>query len=78
MGRLGTVKLFSTQPYDADGWAEAEGMDYWLDSLETLFTAIQQRRMTSDQLDRFASLLLKAEKYSLSLGRKRARRERAA
>lgn len=72
-----TVKLFAYQPYDVDGWAEAEGMDYWLDGLETLFTAIRQRRMTADQLDRYSGLLLLAEKHALRLGKARSRRKAA-
>ncbi len=75
---MNTVKLFAAEPLDADGWAEAEGMDYWLDSLESMLTAIRQRRMTADQLDRYATLLLRAERHSLTLGRARSKRERAA
>ena len=75
---MSTVKLFAAQPFEVDGWAEAEGMDYWLDSLESMLIAIGQRRMTADQLDRYSTLLLKAEKHALRLGRGRAKQERVA
>lgn len=74
---FGIVELVDG-PWEVDGWAEAEGMDRWLDGLETLFTAIRQRRMTTDQLDRYSALLLGAEKDALARGRKRSRRERVA
>ena len=72
-----TVELFSTQPLEVDGWAEAEGMDYWLDSLESMFIAIKQRRMTTDQLDRYSKLLLGAEKHALRMGKQRQNRKAA-
>ena len=72
-----TVELFSTQPLEVDGWAEAEGMDYWLDSLESMFIAIKQLRMTTDQLDRYSKLLLGAEKHALRMGKQRQNRKAA-
>ena len=45
---------------------EANGMDVWLDHMETLMTAISQRRMTRDQLERYTKLIHGAEAESVA------------
>lgn len=49
----------------ADEYIEAESLDRWLDNLETLFIAIAQRRLTTDQLDRYARILQTGEMDAL-------------
>jgi hypothetical protein len=53
-----------------DGLADAElsGMDVWLSNLDTLLTAIRQRRMTSDQRGRYARLLQAAQRDAIERG----------
>lgn len=53
---------------------EVDGMDFWLDNLATLLMAIRQRRMTSDQLDRYARLLELAQRDALALAGEPKRR----
>lgn len=65
------ARLLSPAPYRAEGRAEADGMDEWLDSLETLAVAIGQRRMTNDQRDRLYGLL---ERIYTDARSRRARR----
>lgn len=50
-------------------FAETMGTHVYLDNLETLLTAIAQRRMTREQVDRFARLLAAAERDALGRGR---------
>lgn len=50
-------ELLELEPHTVVGWAEVHGMDMWLDNLETLATAMHQRRMTSDQRERLYGLL---------------------
>lgn len=47
---------------------ETDGMDVWLDNLETLGHALSQRRMTGDQLERFARLLDRMQRDALERG----------
>jgi hypothetical protein len=61
--------LFAPVPYHVEGWAEIEGMDQWLDNLESLSIAISQRRMTNDQLDRYARLLRGMEREAVARAR---------
>jgi hypothetical protein len=61
--------LFAPVPYHVEGWAEIEGMDAWLDNLESLSIAISQRRMTNDQLDRYARLLRGMEREAVARAR---------
>ncbi len=42
------------------------GVDMHLSSLETLMIALEQRRLTEDQLDRFARILQYGERVALS------------
>lgn len=63
--------------YVKEGWAEVYGMDNWLDHLDTVVTAISQRRMTADQLDRFAALLRKGEADALTRVKRRRVRKAA-
>jgi hypothetical protein len=49
--------LLELQPLRIDGFAEQQGMDSWLDHLETLSLAMRQRRMTEDQRQRLYGLL---------------------
>lgn len=58
-------RTLQPKPYDVTGWAEAEGMDRWLDNLETILTAIGQRRMTRDQLYRFGRLIAESEQRAV-------------
>ena len=60
-----TPKLTQPRPYGIEGWAEIHGMDEWLDNLESLLICIGQRRMTTDQLERYARLLHGAERDAL-------------
>ena len=55
---------------------ERAAMDTWLDNLQTLMMCLSQRRMTDDQLDRFARLLAGAEADAIE--RVRHTRRRAA
>lgn len=55
--------------------AEVFGVDTWLDNLESILRALSQRRMTPDQLDRYALLLEGAEADAL---RRTGRRLRVA
>jgi hypothetical protein len=48
---------------------ETVGVDTWLDNLETVLTAIGQRRLTDDQLDRLARLLSEAEQGAIARAR---------
>ena len=68
------LRLIDPEPFGTDtGWAEAYGMDAWLSHLDSILIAIRQRRMTADQLDRFASLLADGERDALTR-QKRSRR----
>jgi hypothetical protein len=48
---------------------ETVGADTWLDNLETVLTAVGQRRLTDDQLDRLARLLSEAEQGAIARAR---------
>lgn len=49
-------------------FAETIGVHVYLDNLETLLTAIAQRRMTREQVDRFARLLAAAGRDAIRRG----------
>ena len=51
-------------------YAEVAGSDMALSWLETAITALRTRRMTPDQLDRFARLVNEAEEMALERGTK--------
>ena len=61
------------------GHAASVGIDMHLSSLETLMTALEQRALTEDQLDRFARILQYGERVALTTlrARQRPRRQRA-
>lgn len=56
--------------------AAEQGADTWLDHLATVLNAISYRRLTPEQLDRFACLLQQAEMDALSRAKGQRRRER--
>ncbi len=63
--------LIEPEPFDGSGWPEVDAMDIWLDSLASVLAAIGQRRMSGDQLDRYARMLNVAETDALSRTRRR-------
>ncbi len=63
--------LIEPEPFDGSGWPETDAMDIWLDSLTSVLAAIGHRRMSGDQLDRYARLLNVADTDALSRTRRR-------
>jgi hypothetical protein len=61
VGELGPLSTEETSKLD-----ESSGMDYWLDNLETLISAIAQRRMTNAQRSRYARLINRAQRDVLA------------
>ena len=65
------TQLIEAEPYNVSGFAESAAMDKWLDILEVDLTAIRQRRMTADQLERFTRLIHGAEAETVARGQRR-------
>lgn len=53
-------------------FAEERAMDSWLDNLHSILTAIGQRAMTGDQVDRYGRILAEAKGEAIA----RVRRQR--
>ena len=46
-------------------WQQAQAVDRFLDNLESLVTAIEQRQLSEAQLERLALILARAERIAL-------------
>ena len=69
-------RLLDTVPFETSGHVEMYAMDQWLDHLETVATALSQRRMTEDQRERLYRLLERI--YTDARTRRHSRKVKAA